>query len=64
MSNRKIHKDCSGCIWSDVCNYEMPCDYFTPADAEERMDDRAESRRRATFYSDWDKYIGYCSDDD
>ena len=57
------NKECSGCIWFAVCEFEMPCDYYTPYDADDRMDARAETRRMRTFYDQLETYMESADDE-
>lgn len=59
---RMSSKRCE-CIWRDICEFECPCNHYTPEDYEERLDERDEQRRRYRFMSDWEEYIELYDDE-
>ena len=63
MARTNEREDCTGCFWEDICKYGQPCKHYILLDIDEELAKRAERRRRAQFYSDWNEYIEYHSDE-
>ena len=47
---------CDGCLWQDQCHTDGHCDYYTPLDEDEFVDQMIENDRIA-FRAEWIKYI-------
>lgn len=61
--NDTNQRDCSGCLWEDICSFSRPCHYYTRCDATQDIDDRMFRRRRIQFYEEWNEYMEYIDDE-
>jgi hypothetical protein len=50
------HKSCEGCLFSDQCRSQEDCEFYSPIDEDDAMNEYIE-QGRAEFLDDWLDYI-------
>lgn len=54
-------KTCSNCLYGDQCGSSSICDYFSPMDDVDAIEETIENGRQE-FWGEWNEYISEYND--
>ena len=55
---------CGKCLYADICGFCGPCNYYTPINYEEMLQEKDEGRNGWMHRCEWGDYLCYCMQDD